>query len=163
MQQVSLRELDLAEARLGERAVRSPVDGVVTDRYVSVGERVEERALVRIATLHPLRVEVVLPNTLYGTVRPDMSADVQPDLPGFGVLRAKVTRVDKVLDAASNTFRVRLELPNANHAIPAGMRCKVSFGTGAPSAARADAGGLKLDLTLPALRPGTTLRPMAKQ
>ncbi|KAA3654258.1 MAG: efflux RND transporter periplasmic adaptor subunit [Proteobacteria bacterium] len=126
-QQISQRELDLAQARLGERVLHSPFDGIVTDRYLSVGERVEDKPVLRIAKLHPLRVEIVLPNTLYGTIAPGMIADIQPDLPGLGVLNAQVTRVDKVMDAASNTFRARLTLPNADHAIPAGVRCTARF------------------------------------
>jgi hypothetical protein len=35
--------------------------------------------------------------------------------------------VDRVFDASSGTFGVRLELPNPNGAIPAGVRCKVEF------------------------------------
>ena len=35
--------------------------------------------------------------------------------------------VDRVVDAASGTFGVRLELPNPNYALPAGLKCKVRF------------------------------------
>jgi len=38
-----------------------------------------------------------------------------------------VTVVDRVFDAASGTFGVRLELPNRQRKLPAGMRCKASF------------------------------------
>jgi multidrug efflux pump subunit AcrA (membrane-fusion protein) len=38
---------------------------------------------------------------------------------------ARVTVVDQVVDAASATFRIRLELPNADHTIVAGVRCRV--------------------------------------
>jgi hypothetical protein len=41
--------------------------------------------------------------------------------------------VDRVLDAASGTFGVRLALPNPQQRLPAGIRCKVQFamqGTG---------------------------------
>ena len=35
--------------------------------------------------------------------------------------------VDRVFDAASGTFGVRLDLPNSDGALPAGQRCIVSF------------------------------------
>jgi hypothetical protein len=35
--------------------------------------------------------------------------------------------VDRVIDAASGTFGVRLELPNRNGKVPAGIRCRVRF------------------------------------
>lgn len=169
-QQISQRELDLAQARLGERVLHSPFDGIVTDRYLSAGERVEDKPVLRVAKLHPLRVEIVLPNTLYGTVTPGMIADIEPDLPGLGVLNAQVTRVDKVMDAASNTFRARLTLPNADHAIPAGVRCQARFvdrhdtteaavrpASLTPSAPAAPA--LKLDTAVPNFQRGTAATP----
>jgi membrane fusion protein (multidrug efflux system) len=38
-----------------------------------------------------------------------------------------VTVVDKVVDAASGTFGVRLELPNPDLKLPAGLKCTVRF------------------------------------
>jgi multidrug efflux pump subunit AcrA (membrane-fusion protein) len=39
-----------------------------------------------------------------------------------------VVVVDKVVDAASGTLGVRLELPNPDNKIPAGIKCRVTFG-----------------------------------
>ncbi|CAN0204246.1 unnamed protein product [Phaeothamnion confervicola] len=44
-----------------------------------------------------------------------------------GSFRARVTLVDKVIDAASGTFGVRLELPNPGGRVPAGIKCRVRF------------------------------------
>jgi len=44
-----------------------------------------------------------------------------------GTYAATVTVVDRVLDAASGTFGVRLTLPNPDLQLPAGIRCKVRF------------------------------------
>ena len=56
-----------------------------------------------------------------------MIATIVPELPQYGEHPATVTIVDKVIDAASSTFGVRLELPNAEQQIPSGMRCQVRF------------------------------------
>ena len=40
--------------------------------------------------------------------------------------------VDRVMDAASGTFGVRLRLPNPDLALPAGIRCTVRFASGTP-------------------------------
>ena len=40
---------------------------------------------------------------------------------------ATVRHVDRVLDAASNSFRVRLTLPNPHYRLPAGLRCKADL------------------------------------
>jgi multidrug efflux pump subunit AcrA (membrane-fusion protein) len=50
-----------------------------------------------------------------------------PEQPVGGRYDTTVKIVDKVVDAASGTFGVRLELPNKNFALPAGVRCKVQF------------------------------------
>jgi cobalt-zinc-cadmium efflux system membrane fusion protein len=131
------REHELAQAQLQLRTIRSPTSGVIADRYLSVGERVEEKAVFRVAVVDPLRVEVVLPASLYGGIRAGMSMTVTPEFPGAGPRQAKVVLVDKLIDGASNTFRVRLELPNANLALPAGLRCKADMASlsGAPTQA----------------------------
>jgi RND family efflux transporter MFP subunit len=130
---VSQQERGVAAAQLSQRVIRSPIDGVVAERFVTAGERVDDKPLLRIAKMDPLRVQLVVPVALYLQVQQGAQANVWPDLPGAKQLQAKVTMVDKVIDPASNTFRVHLELPNANGELPAGLRCKASFG--APAAA----------------------------
>jgi multidrug efflux pump subunit AcrA (membrane-fusion protein) len=46
-----------------------------------------------------------------------------------GIFNAKVVVVDKVIDAASGTLGIRLQLPNPDNKIPAGIKCSVQFGT----------------------------------
>ncbi|MFS0757540.1 efflux RND transporter periplasmic adaptor subunit [Noviherbaspirillum sp. 1P10PC] len=159
------KEYALAKIRLGERTIRSPFDGVVVERYFTSGERVEEKPMVRIAKVNPLRVEVILPSNMYGSVKPGSRAQVMTDLPGMAAQPARVSLVDKVLDAASGTYRARMLLPNADGKIPAGLRCRVQFDEAGrpadkpegsppppvqPSALSASAMPLKLDTRLSA-------------
>jgi RND family efflux transporter MFP subunit len=123
-QRIAKHELQLARAQLGQRSIRAPFDGIVADRYVTAGERVEEKPMFRIAKVDPLRVEIIVPVALFGTIRNGMIAKVTPDLPNIGAVDARVVLVDRLVDAASNTFRVRAELPNADGAIASGLRCK---------------------------------------
>jgi len=81
---------------------------------------------MRLAEIDPLNVEVIIPASLYGTVKIGDHADVMPETPK-GIFDAKVVVVDKVINAASGTFGVRLELPNPKQLLPAGARCKVHF------------------------------------
>ena len=121
------REHELARAQLGLRTIRSPSDGVVADRYMSVGERVEEKPVFRIAVVNPLRVEVVLPASLYPVVRKGTTLRITPDFPGAQPRVATISLVDGVIEGASNTFRARLSLPNPGNALPAGLRCKADL------------------------------------
>lgn len=121
------RELRLAEAQLQLRTIRSPSNGIVVERYMSGGERVEEKPIVRIANVDPLRVEIVISASRYGTVSVGKLLLVTPELPNAAPRTAKVVLVDSVIDGPSNTFRARLELPNPNYELPAGVRCKIDL------------------------------------
>jgi RND family efflux transporter MFP subunit len=125
---VARQEAAVARAQLGQRTIASPIAGVVVDRYMSAGERVEQKPIAKIVQIDPLRVEVVAPAGRFNSIRTGSTARVTPDLAGSAEHVAKVVLVDPVIDAASNTFRVRLELPNAGYAIPSGLRCKIVFG-----------------------------------
>ena len=132
-QRVAQRELELARAQLEMRAIRAPFDGIVADRYAWPGERVEEKPLFRLAKVDPLRVEVVVPAAQFGSIKNATILNITPDLPNAGTLKAKVVLVDRMMDAASNTFRVRGELPNPNAALPAGLRCKAEVAGSEPA------------------------------
>jgi multidrug efflux pump subunit AcrA (membrane-fusion protein) len=127
-----LMALELARAKevLARRTVYSPASGIIHERLMSPGEFVHEQApLVVIAEINPLYVEVFIPIALYGTVRKGMTTKVMPVEPVGGTYTATVTVVDKVFDAASGTFGVRLELPNPDFELPAGIKCTVDFGS----------------------------------
>ena len=125
-------ELKRAEAILAQRTIISPMAGIVTERMLSPGSFIYEQAtLLTLAQIDPLNVEVYVPISAYGSIRKGMLGDVSPVEPVGGVYRAKVTIVDVVFDAASGTFGVRLELPNPEQQIPAGLICSVRFLPGA--------------------------------
>ncbi|MFI0377518.1 MAG: efflux RND transporter periplasmic adaptor subunit [Candidatus Thiodiazotropha sp.] len=124
-----LAELDLkqAEALYNRHTIRSPVRGIVVERYLNPGESVEERPIVKIAQINPLRVEVVAPVSMLGKVKTGQLAMVRPELPVGGNHQAVVKIVDPILDAASGTFRIRLEIPNDDYSLTSGLRCQVRF------------------------------------
>ena len=121
------RELELATAQLAQRTLRAPISGVVVERYLALGEYIDQKPVLRIAQIDPLRVDVLVPAIAFGQVQPGMTGSVTPELLDRRALSAKVTTVDRVIDAASNTFRVRLELPNPGGTLPAGLRCKIDL------------------------------------
>jgi len=121
-------EVVQAEAVLAQRALVSPIDGVVLERLLRPGEfRNDQSPVLTLAQVDPLRVEVFLPAAFHGQVRVGTVAEVRPEAPVQGVHRAVARVVDQVMDAASGTFGVRLSLANPGFALPAGIRCTVRF------------------------------------
>lgn len=125
--QIAERELQGAEAQLRQRTVRAPFDGVVVDRLIQPGERVDGKPMFRVAALNPLRVEVIIPSSYYGQIREGMHLPVQPEFSGASSVSAQVVQVDRLVDAASGTFRARLTMPNPKRDVPAGVRCKLAL------------------------------------
>jgi membrane fusion protein (multidrug efflux system) len=125
---LAVLELREREANLRLRTISSPIDGVVVDRLMAPGDQISRAggAILRLMRIDPLYVEVVAPAALFGRIRVGASAQVTPDgLSQQKPYAAKVSVIDRVIDAASGTFRVRLELRNPSHAIPAGLRCRI--------------------------------------
>ena len=124
-----LAQLELKRAiEVVERMnIRSPLNGVVVERFLHPGEYVEDQPILKLAQIHPLNVEIILPVEMLGSVKAGMGATVKPEAPVSGFYTAKVKIVDKVVDAASGTFGVRLELPNPRYQLPPGLKCKVVF------------------------------------
>src|SRR5262245_59427709 len=127
---LDMAKLELARANeiLRQRTIRSPIDGVVVERKLGPGEYAFDQAhLLTLSQIDPLRVEVYVPLSQFGLIRPGMTGEVQPEEPVGGKYSATVTVVDQVFDAASGTIGVRLDLPNPGHVLPAGLKCQVHF------------------------------------
>ncbi|MCP4745483.1 MAG: efflux RND transporter periplasmic adaptor subunit [Desulfobacteraceae bacterium] len=121
-------EFRKGKAVLAQRIIKSPIDGVIVDRFVSPGEYVNNQPLLRVAQIDPLRIEVIVPAQMFGKITKGMQATIIPELAMFGEKLATVSLVDNFIDSASSTFGVRLELPNKNRKIPSGLKCLVRFG-----------------------------------
>jgi RND family efflux transporter MFP subunit len=122
-------EYDRARAALELRTIRSPVSGVVVERYRHAGElAARDYPIVKLAQLNPLRAEAFAPIAALGKITLGQPAIVVPEAPLSRPLEASVIVVDRVVDAASGTFAVRLEMPNPGNRVPAGLKCKVRFG-----------------------------------
>jgi RND family efflux transporter MFP subunit len=121
-------ELERARAVLSLRTLKSPLEGFVTAQGTAAGEFLRQDGIVfTVARTDPLHVETYAPVEYYGRLVLGSSGRVELNQPPGTTIEAKVTVNDAVFDAASNTFGLRLELPNPDNAIPAGQQCAVTF------------------------------------
>ena len=124
---VAALEVKQQQEVLNLRTIVSPITGVVVERYLAAGDHVSQEKILKLAQLNPLNVEVVVPNELFGSIKPGMEGEVRMEPLMHGNFKARVVVVDRVIDAGSGTFGVRLELANPGNRIPAGLRCAVRF------------------------------------
>ena len=122
---------DRTRALLDRRTIHSPIDGILLRRLIGPGEYVYSQAqIAQIAQIDPLYVDVFLPSMMYDSIAMGQIATVRPAAPIEGAYQAEVTAIDKVFDAASDTFGVRLTMPNEGNRLPAGVDCTIEFGAG---------------------------------
>lgn len=132
--------LAMAEAALrsaGQQAdytvLRAPFDGVITQRFVQVGEAVQSgpptpQPLIAMAALDVLRVDVLVPQSAGDAIRTSPGASVLLD-DGKRVQVANVI-VFPYADPDTHSFRVRVELPAGDSGLYPGMTVKVAFAVG---------------------------------
>jgi multidrug efflux system membrane fusion protein len=123
-------QLRFREAQLERNYLRAPFDGRVDDVSVDVGEvKKETERVARVVAVNPLWIDVPAPTgqTMTLALKPGDPAWVILDIPGEArVSRGKIIEVGAEADPASNTRRVRVELPNPTEH-PAGLTAWVRF------------------------------------
>jgi RND family efflux transporter MFP subunit len=129
--EVAKLEFQQQNSLLNLRTIRSPLDGIVVDQILYPGEVVEpsgqKKAILKLAQLNPLRVYVILPMAAFGKVKMGMKAHINPELPVGGHYSGTVQIIDRIVNAASGTFGVFLDIANPKLDIPAGVKCKAEF------------------------------------
>lgn len=119
-------EFKAASNALQRKRIVSPFDGIVTARLMSKGELYNEQGpLLIIARTDPLHVETFLPLSQRDKI--ELGKDVPVTLETGENVVGKIIVVDAILDAATGTFGVRIELPNLDGKILVGQRCEVDL------------------------------------
>lgn len=117
-----------AEEQLDRTVVRAPYAGIVSQRHVQVGETVRPgQPLMSGLSLDQLRVSVDVPQSMIDPVRKIGRAVVYAngkEIPGQSLTFFPVA------DAATNTFRVRVNLPAGSATLYPGSFVKVGFVVG---------------------------------
>lgn len=129
-----LEELDLAKSnrQLAEEQLRhltlfAPFDGVITEIHEKLGVPVDPAtAVVSMANLEQLQVELHTPVRLYGSLRPGDSIGLMARAPVDAEIVARVVTTSPVINAASGTFRCVLAIDNSAHKFPAGFAVTLS-------------------------------------
>jgi len=132
--------LEQAEEELSRTRITAPYSGFVTERHVEVGETVQPGTrLMTGVSLNKLRVNVDVPQGLINKARQYGKAYVYTETASVSDIGSGDT-VQKVLveqmtifpiaDKASNTFKVRLDLPEGIQGLFPGMFVRTSLVTG---------------------------------
>jgi len=124
--------LDQAKLNLSYTIIRSPIDGVVVNRQVDVGQTVQSSMNVAqfftLATdLRSLRLEAVVDEAEIGRIRPGMSVQFTVDSYGDQVFRGTVETVTLNAQTQNNvvTYPVWISVPNPDLKLRPSMTANV--------------------------------------
>jgi RND family efflux transporter MFP subunit len=112
--------------------IEAPMEGIITQRFVDPGaliqsassSRTQAAPVVTIARVDRVRAIVDVPESSASYVRPGTAAALQVDGPP---VPARVARTGGILDPASRTLRVEIDVPNASGRLRPGMTVRVSL------------------------------------
>ena len=121
-------DVTTAREQLEYTVVRAPYSGIVAERHVELGELVSPgQPLMTCLSLQTLRANVDVPQSMFHAVQTIGKAFVYVD---DKRIPAEDLTYFPVADAAANTFRVRLDLPDGSATLYPGMFVKVGFVVG---------------------------------
>lgn len=125
--------VDLEKARLiiARAVVRAPFDGIVSERYARVGQKVlleENTALFKITALEPLLTRVYFPEQTLGRLRVGqkvlVSAAEFPDVTSTG----RITFLSPIVEPGSGSFQVLVTVPrDSRRILRPGMAVNLKF------------------------------------
>jgi multidrug efflux system membrane fusion protein len=121
------RKYEEHKIRVEQMQLPSPIDGRIERVEVEAGESVSALAdVVQVVQIDPLWIDVPVPLHRAMDLERDMAAQVVFSGPKEVAVAGRITFVAAVADAASDTVRVRVEVPNKTGR-PAGEHVTVAF------------------------------------
>ena len=128
--QLSQNDARLQELRINlqHTSVTSPVDGFVGKRNVDPGAMVNTNtAIASVVDISRLRLVVNVVEKDLRLVTPGDVADVEVDAYPGEKFSGKIARVSPVLDPATRTAQMEVEIPNGDHRLKPGMYARINL------------------------------------
>ncbi|WP_405239596.1 efflux RND transporter periplasmic adaptor subunit [Lentisalinibacter orientalis] len=112
----------LARLEYSYTEIRAPIDGVVSERHVKVGNTISANTpMFRVTDLEPIVSYLHVPEKEFGKIEQGQPVFITIDaLPGER-FRGAVERISPVVDAGTGTFKVTVEVDEEDTALKPGM------------------------------------------
>jgi len=126
-----------AEAERDRGVVRAPWDGIITDVPVDVGQAAfsfSGRDIAQLIKLDPMLAVVEVAERKLGGIHVGGTADIR--LVTGQTARGRIRFVASMASPQTRTYRVEVEVPNADGAMPDGITAEVTLPMAAEPAAR---------------------------
>jgi len=119
---------DLAQLDLNYSSIRSPISGVVAERKIKVGNMVlPNQATFRVTSLDPLLAVLHVPERQMGKLRVGQLAKLSIDAIKDVEFIGKIKRVSPVVDPATGTVKVTVEMYDPSRQLKPGMFARLNI------------------------------------
>ena len=119
---------NLASLELDYTQIRAPIDGVISERFIKLGNTINSGDPVfRVTSLDPLVVYLHIPEREFRQISSGQAVGIQIDALGGEPVLASVTRVSPIVDPASGTFKITIEISDEQHRIKPGMFGRIAI------------------------------------
>ena len=119
---------NLASLELDYTQVRAPIDGIISERYIKIGNTIRVGdPLYRVTGLDPLVAYLHVPEREYRQITAGQPVAIDIDALADQRIFATVTRISPIVDAATGTFKITIEIHDAERRIKPGMFGRMSI------------------------------------
>ncbi len=118
---------NLASLELDYTQIRAPISGVVSDRFIKLGNTLKVgEPLFGVTSLEPLVAYLYIPEREFRQIAAGQPVAIDIDALGSHRVFAQVTRVSPVVDPETGTFKITIEISDPERRIKPGMFGRMS-------------------------------------
>jgi RND family efflux transporter MFP subunit len=116
---------ELAQKKVADTVVKSPIAGTVVDRYVQPGEFiVAQTPVATVVQIHPLKLRTGVQERHAGAIKPGQPVEFRVVSFGDEVFHGKVAYISPAIDQTMRTFQIEALVDNANARLKPGFFAK---------------------------------------
>ncbi len=113
---------NLARLELDYTKIRAPISGVISERFIKLGNTIKTGDPVyRVTSLDPLVAYLFIPEREFRQIAAGQPVQILIDALPSEVVTASVTRISPIVDPETGTFKITIEIPGTDRRIKPGM------------------------------------------
>ena len=119
---------NLAKLELSYTEIRAPIDGVIAERFVKVGNTIDVNAITfQVTSFEPLIAYLHVPEREYRRIDRGQTAVIEVDALQGSEFEAVVARISPVVDPGTGTFKITVEVSDPTRRLKPGMFGRINI------------------------------------
>ena len=118
----------LAKLQLSYTDIRAPIDGVISERFIKIGNTLEiGTPTFQVTSLEPLVSYLHVPEREFRRIVAGQDSVLTIDALGGETFQAMVARVSPIVDPATGTFKITIEVSDESRRLKPGMFARIGI------------------------------------